>query len=79
MTVNGQTAYRKVEYFRQQLTVGNSSAALWTNITVAAGNPYYASTNGVLFDKALATLICYPQVLTGSYTVPSSVTSIGAT
>ena len=38
VTVNGQTAYRKGEYFRKEVTVANSSAALWTNmITAAAG------------------------------------------
>ena len=36
VTVNGQTAYRKWEYFRDELPANNSSAALWTNITVAA-------------------------------------------
>ena len=37
VTVNGQTAYRKEEYFRQQLGVNNSASALWTNITVSGG------------------------------------------
>ena len=36
VTVNGQTAYRKWEYFRAELPVNNRSSALWTNITVAA-------------------------------------------
>jgi RHS repeat-associated protein len=36
VTVNGQTAYRHGEYFRQQLPIGNSSSAQWTNITVSA-------------------------------------------
>ncbi len=37
VTVNGQTAYRNQEYFRQQLPANNSSSALWTNIIVAGG------------------------------------------
>jgi len=37
VTVNGQSAYRKQEYFRQQLTNDNSTTALWTNIIVAGG------------------------------------------
>ena len=37
VTVNGQTAYRKEEYFRQQLTASNSLSALWTNIIVSGG------------------------------------------
>ena len=51
VTVNNQTAYRKVEYFRKELGVDNSSMALWTNITVAAtgqgsvsGNKYVPKT-----------------------------------
>ena len=37
VTVNGQTAYRKEEYFRQELPVNNTNSALWTNIIVAGG------------------------------------------
>ena len=50
ITVNGLAAYRKGEYFRQQLAVTNGSAALWTNITVIGGlgsvngNAYVAQT-----------------------------------
>jgi RHS repeat-associated protein len=36
VTVNGSTAYRHGEYFRQQLPIGNSSGPQWTNITVSA-------------------------------------------
>jgi RHS repeat-associated protein len=35
VTVNGSTAYRKNEYFRQQLSVTNTSA-VWDSVTVAA-------------------------------------------
>jgi YD repeat-containing protein len=37
ITVNGQTAYRNQEYYRQALTVNNTNSALWTNITVSGG------------------------------------------
>jgi RHS repeat-associated protein len=37
VTVNGQTAYRNQEYYRQSLTVNNTNSALWTNITVTGG------------------------------------------
>jgi BspA type Leucine rich repeat region (6 copies) len=47
------------------------------NINVVAGNPDYSSINGVLFDRAQATLIECPEGLHGSYTIPNSVTSIG--
>jgi YD repeat-containing protein len=36
VTVNGQTAYRKAEYFRKELAADNSAKPLWTNIVVAA-------------------------------------------
>jgi RHS repeat-associated protein len=36
VTVNSQTAYRKVEYFRNELAVNNNSIALWTNIITTA-------------------------------------------
>src|SRR5579859_5797151 len=51
VTVAGQPAYRKVEYFRNQLSVNNSSLALWTNIVVSessqnsvTGNVFVAQT-----------------------------------
>ena len=48
-----------------------------TNINVDASNPAYSSLNGVLFDKAQATLLQFPDGLGGSYTIPNSVTNIG--
>ena len=33
VTVNGQTAYRKGEYFRQQLSVANTSNPVWQSVT----------------------------------------------
>jgi RHS repeat-associated protein len=51
VTVNGQTAYRKGEYFRDELPVNNTNSALWSNIVVTAtgqtsvtGNVYVAQT-----------------------------------
>ena len=48
------------------------------NITVAAGNPVYASLNGVLFNAAKTTLILCPPAKAGAYAIPASVTSLGA-
>jgi len=48
VTVNGQTAYRKGEYFRRELAVDNSSSARWTNITVAATNQTNVTGNAFL-------------------------------
>ena len=47
-----------------------------TNVTVDGANPNYASAGGVLFDKAMATLLQCPGGLAGSYTIPNGVTSI---
>ena len=52
------------------------SCAALTAITVAAANANYASLDGVLFNKAQTTLIQYPGGMAGSYTIPSSVTTI---
>ena len=47
-------------------------------ITVDPRNSFYASPDGVLFDKDQATLLQCPSGKPGSYTVPGSVTSIVA-
>ena len=47
VTVNGQTAYRKGEYFRQQLSVTNASAPVWQSVTNAASGQ--SSVVGALF------------------------------
>lgn len=49
------------------------------DITVAQDNPNYASQDGVLFNKDMTVLIQYPNdSWRESYTVPSTVTEIGA-
>jgi hypothetical protein len=47
VSVNGSNAYRKWEYFREQIAVSNTSAALWTNMTVSA--PGQATNMGHVF------------------------------
>ncbi len=54
-----------------------ANGTILTNINVDAANPAYSSMNGVLFDKAQATLLQFPGGLGGGYTIPNSVTSIG--
>ena len=49
-----------------------------TAITVAANNPVFSSVAGVVLNKSQTTLIEYPTGKAGSYTIPNSVTSIGA-
>ena len=50
-----------------------------TSINVASDNNYYSDNNGVLFNKKKTELIRYPEGKSQtSYTIPNSVTSIGA-
>jgi hypothetical protein len=49
-----------------------------TQINVDAGNPMYASIDGVLFNKAITTLMVYPDGRSGPYTIPSGVVTVGA-
>jgi len=60
-------------------SIGDSAfSGSFTNITVDSRNPAYASIDGVLFDKNIRTIISYPSGKTArTYTIPSSVTSIG--
>ncbi len=47
-----------------------------TAFTVAEENPYYCAVDGVVFDKAMETLIAYPAGKTDtSYTIPDTVTT----
>jgi hypothetical protein len=45
-------------------------------ISVSEANENYTSVDGVLYDKNVSTLICYPCGKSGEFTVPSSVTAI---
>ena len=47
------------------------------HIEVSADNPKFASKDGVLFDKSMQTLLCYPMGRTAkNYTVPDGVQTI---
>lgn len=48
-----------------------------TSFIVDAANANYCTQDGVLFNKDKSTLVCYPAAKTGSYTIPSTVTTIG--
>ena len=55
-----------------------SNCSSLTGITVDSQNPVYSSVDGVLFNKHITNLITYPAGKQEStYTIPSSVTSIG--
>ncbi|HEV2208262.1 MAG TPA: RHS repeat-associated core domain-containing protein [Verrucomicrobiae bacterium] len=47
VTVNGQSPFRKGEYFRDQLSVNNASSPVWQSISVAAN--WQTSISGNLF------------------------------
>ena len=46
------------------------------NVIVSEDNEYYASIDGVLYDKAIEALIYYPILKGNTYTVPATVTNI---
>ena len=46
-------------------------------IGVSSDNPDYASIEGVLYDKAVTTLIQFPGGKAGAFTIPDGVASIG--
>ncbi len=46
-------------------------------INVDSNNPNYSSIDGILFNKEQSKLIHCPTSKTGTYTIPSSVTSLG--
>lgn len=54
-----------------------SNCSVLTDINVDNTNANYSSINGVLFNKAQTTIIKFPTGKTGTYTIPSSVMSIG--
>lgn len=45
-------------------------------ISVSALNPTYSSAGGVLFDKYQTTIIAFPEGISGSYSIPATVTTI---
>ena len=48
-----------------------------TSITVHPDNPFYASHDGVLFNKEMTELIFYPEGRQGEYVIPDTVVRLG--
>lgn len=48
-----------------------------TSISVGTGNPSFSSVGGVLLNKNKTVLVQYPGGISGSYSIPSTVGSIG--
>ncbi len=64
-----------VEYINEDRTFAGSDKL--TAINVDAGNAYYSSVDGVLYNKDQTTLIVYPAGKTGrSFEIPETVTRI---
>ena len=62
-------------------SIGNGAFSWCMNLLsffVDSENPSYSGLDGVLFNKTKTALIFYPGGKVGPYTIPSSVTSIGA-
>ncbi len=63
---------------RQVSSLAFAMCSELTQINVDSNNSYYCSVNGILFDKNMELLICYPAGKTdSSYTIPSGVQVIG--
>ena len=69
------------------VVIGNSVTSIEGNvfkccynlvkIIVDSENKYYTSNEGILYDKDMSTLICFPPGQNGDFIIPNSVTSIG--
>jgi hypothetical protein len=60
--------------------IGNyvfAGSTAMTSVNVDPGNLNYASVDGILYNKAGTTLIQYPCGKAGTFTIPSTVTSVG--
>jgi hypothetical protein len=55
----------------------NAFSSVGALITVDSNNPAYSSLAGVLFNKDQTVLVHCPWRITGSYTIPSTVTNVG--
>jgi len=60
------------------ISIGSSAFNMGCLINVDPGNPNYSSQDGVLYDKLKTILIKCPTTKTGSFNIPSTVTSIGS-
>lgn len=58
-------------------SIGSEAFIYCDSIYVDNANQNFSSEDGVLYDKMKTKLISCPSIRTGSFTIPSSVTSIG--
>jgi hypothetical protein len=77
---NGCTGLINVAIPGGVTNIGNLAFADCTNltaITVNTNNPFYTSTDGVLFNRSQTLLIQFPGGKSGGYAIPDGVTNIG--
>ena len=78
---SGCTSLTSVTIPDSVVSIGESAFSCGSGLTgiwVDGGNPNYSNdSRGVLFDKYKTTIIQVPGGISGSYTIPDSVTSIG--
>jgi len=55
-----------------------TSSSRFASFEVAAANAAYQSIDGVIYNKTGTTLLAFPRGRAGVYTIPSTVTSVGA-
>lgn len=57
---------------------GNPFTSCEKLVSIANESPYFTVENGVLFSKDKTRLVCCPASISGNYSIPDSVTEIGA-
>ncbi len=63
----------------KSVTIANNAFTGCTGLFIVDNeNPNYSAADGVLYDKIQSTLIACPSSLSGLFSIPESVTSIGA-
>ena len=76
----GCRGLESVSLGRNVASIGTGAFAACSGLSgfsVSAGNPSYASADGVLATRDMQTLIAFPGGRTGTYVVPDGVTAIG--
>jgi hypothetical protein len=71
------TSLTSISIPKSVTSIGVFAFNMTGSITVHADNPNYSSADGVLFNKDKSTILQYPYSKLGSYTIPSSVGTIG--
>lgn len=76
----GCTGLTSIEIPASVSSIGNGPFAGCTKLTTitTTPSPYYISVGEVLLNKSETTLVQYPAGVSGSYTIPGTVNSIGA-